>query len=181
MATAKKKAGRSQVISPREYLSEGQVPETRKKRIIEREISRIYERDGTVSAQALVDEGRDESSPLHGFFEWRDEVAAEKYRLTQAYQMIQATKFVTFLTQSRNTRRQPRVTQRDTVRVRALLPGLNRGEFKMRNEVLSETDMRQKLVQRKLGVLQTWCNSVVDIKELNRIRTLIERELNQAV
>lgn len=52
------------------------------------EFDRIYEKYGELTTQAVVDENRSESSPLHGCFEWRDDVAAEKYRQQQAGAMI---------------------------------------------------------------------------------------------
>ena len=48
----------------------------------------IYNRDGEVKASVLVDEARPEESPAHPAFEWRDEVAAEEYRLYQARHLI---------------------------------------------------------------------------------------------
>lgn len=37
---------------------------------------------------SLLEASRDPSAPLHDEFEWRDDVAAEKYRLAQAQSMI---------------------------------------------------------------------------------------------
>lgn len=48
----------------------------------------IYERDGEVRASVLVDEARPKSSPAHPFFEWKDSVAAQEYRLIQARKLI---------------------------------------------------------------------------------------------
>ena len=42
------------------------------------------EQRGTLTPAALVDEARPEDSPIHDSFEWDDEVAAEKYRQSQA-------------------------------------------------------------------------------------------------
>ena len=41
-----------------------------------------------LTPQALVDASRDEEAPLHDEFEWRDDVAAEKYRCDQAAKII---------------------------------------------------------------------------------------------
>lgn len=54
------------------------------------ELERIYKRDGIISPSAVVDDSRPESAPLHGCFEWRDDVAAEKYRETQAAKIIRS-------------------------------------------------------------------------------------------
>lgn len=54
----------------------------------------IRKRDGKLTAPAVVDEARPEESVLHEDFEWRDEIAAEKYRQQQARQMISAVRIV---------------------------------------------------------------------------------------
>lgn len=41
-----------------------------------------------LSPQSLVDANRDEYAPLHGEFEWNDDIAAERYRETQASYII---------------------------------------------------------------------------------------------
>lgn len=54
----------------------------------------IRKRDGKLTAPAVVDEARPEESALHEDFEWRDDIAAEKYRQQQARQMISAVRIV---------------------------------------------------------------------------------------
>ena len=54
----------------------------------------IRKRDGKLTAAAVVDDARPEESVLHEDFEWRDEIAAEKYRQQQARQMISAVRIV---------------------------------------------------------------------------------------
>lgn len=46
------------------------------------------EAEGRLTAKALLDESRDEDSPLHGEFEWDNGIAAEKYRENQARHII---------------------------------------------------------------------------------------------
>lgn len=55
---------------------------------VEKVVQNIYDRDGEVRASVLVDEARPEDSPAHPAFEWRDDVAAEEYRLYQARHLI---------------------------------------------------------------------------------------------
>lgn len=44
--------------------------------------------DNKISPQELLEKARNENSELHKCFEWDDSVAAEKYRLIQARQII---------------------------------------------------------------------------------------------
>lgn len=50
------------------------------------------EAEGRLTARDLLEESASETHPLHSVFEWSDTVAAEKYRLIQAQQMIGALK-----------------------------------------------------------------------------------------
>lgn len=52
------------------------------------EFDRIYDKYGEITTKAVVDESRDDCSVLHSCFEWDDSIAAEKYRQTQAGEMI---------------------------------------------------------------------------------------------
>ena len=45
-------------------------------------------RDGQLTASGILKEAEKATSPLHGLFEWDDNVAANEYRLTQARQVI---------------------------------------------------------------------------------------------
>lgn len=53
-----------------------------------RELLRIYDRDGKLTQEQVVAEATDPSSPLHTHFEWNDDVAAHRWRLNQASELI---------------------------------------------------------------------------------------------
>ena len=48
----------------------------------------IEQRDGEVTKESLLEESRPKDAPTHDLFEWNNKVAAEKYRLAQAGQVI---------------------------------------------------------------------------------------------
>lgn len=48
------------------------------------ELERIYDERGKLDPPDIVEESRPDGAVLHPCFEWRDEVAAEKYREEQA-------------------------------------------------------------------------------------------------
>ena len=54
------------------------------------ELQRIYERDGVIEPETVVAESQTPSAPLHSCFEWADEKAAHKHRITQAQNIIRA-------------------------------------------------------------------------------------------
>lgn len=53
------------------------------------QMERLSETVG-LSPQTLLDANRSPDAPLHGEFEWNNEIAAEKYRLTQASYLIRS-------------------------------------------------------------------------------------------
>lgn len=54
------------------------------------ELHRIYQEKGRLDAPDIVDESRPVDAPLHPCFEWNDVVAAEKYRETQAQNIVRS-------------------------------------------------------------------------------------------
>lgn len=54
------------------------------------ELERIYATHGRLEPSDIVDESRDEQAPLHRCFEWNDAAAAEKYRQSQAANIIRS-------------------------------------------------------------------------------------------
>lgn len=56
------------------------------------ELVRLWERDGKLTAEAIVSEATDPDSPLHPTFEWDDDQAAHRWRLSQAEHLIRRYK-----------------------------------------------------------------------------------------
>ena len=54
------------------------------------ELERIYETNGVLTPEAVVDDARPDDAPLHSHFEWDDALAGEQYRLVQARHLIRA-------------------------------------------------------------------------------------------
>lgn len=48
--------------------------------------------EGRLSPNVVVEEAASEDSPLHGYFEWDEQTAAHKYRITQARDLIRSVK-----------------------------------------------------------------------------------------
>lgn len=56
------------------------------------ELRRLYERDGYLSPEQVLAAAQDETSPLHGHFEWDDGEAGNAWRLHQARTLIMRCK-----------------------------------------------------------------------------------------
>lgn len=52
------------------------------------EFERLYEENGKLDPKDVVDASRDKNALLHDYFEWDDTIAAEKYRVHQAGDII---------------------------------------------------------------------------------------------
>lgn len=56
------------------------------------QLQSIYDEHGKLTPKIVLDEARDEEHPLHARFDWDDTTAAEKWRLSQAHELIQSVK-----------------------------------------------------------------------------------------
>lgn len=54
----------------------------------------IYDQSGKLTPELVVDVAKDESHPLHHRFEWDDTIAGEKYRRSQASELIRSVEVV---------------------------------------------------------------------------------------
>jgi hypothetical protein len=57
-------------------------------------LKHIQTRDGSIQAQAVVDEARPKDNPIHPAFEWRDKLAAEEHRRWQARQLVRSIRVI---------------------------------------------------------------------------------------
>jgi tRNA A37 N6-isopentenylltransferase MiaA len=62
--------------------------------IVGETLADIEDRHGVIDPHTVVDESRPEDAPLHPVFEWRDEVAAEKWRLEQARRVVRSVEII---------------------------------------------------------------------------------------
>lgn len=55
-----------------------------------KELERIREKYGTLEAEKVVEESKDDSSVLHSIFEWDEKKAADSWRVNQAKALIRS-------------------------------------------------------------------------------------------
>jgi hypothetical protein len=146
-----------------------------KRDIVEAELERLVAKHGSITSELVLQEASSPKHPLHGFFEWDDAAAAAKFRIEQAYRMIQSSRFVVFL------RTEGAPPQAAPVRqsMRGLIPGAAGEGFKFRKQVLSEAEQRASFVERKKRELEGWCSSVVDVEEFGTLRAQILNALHE--
>ena len=62
--------------------------------VIGEALADIEDRHGVINPNTVVDESRPENAPLHPVFEWRDEIAAENWRVEQARRVVRCVEVV---------------------------------------------------------------------------------------
>ena len=149
------------------------VTRERKQVLVDRALHAIVEERGTVTTAIVLEEASKPEHPLHAFFEWRDDVAARKWREVQCYQLIQSCRAVATIIE-RQGDGPPQIV--GTASVRELVSPFRSEGFRMRREALNEVDSRRALIERKVGQLRSWCRESIDISALDELRTgILER------
>jgi hypothetical protein len=146
------------------------VKREKKQVVVEKALDAIYEKHGTLSTELVIEEAKDPNHKLHRFFDWDDEVAGKKWRETQAYALIMATKFVVVLNGQQNG---PPKVMGASVEVRKFVNGFHGEGFKMRNDAVNDDETRRGMVEKKIAVLKSWCRETVDLEELKELREMI--------
>lgn len=148
----------------------GKEKRERKSVIVDRELEKIYKRRKVVTVEAVLAEAEKPTHPLHSYFEWDDQAAAQKYRIVQAYSLIMASKFVVSLIE--NEEITPKQVK-GTAQVRRLVSSFRGEGFKMRVDALRDAESRAAIIEAKKSQLRSWCNSTIDIHELEPLRQTI--------
>lgn len=116
---------------------------------------------GRLTAKALVEESRPENAPLHGEFEWDDQVAAEKYREVQGGNLIRSLVI----------RREDKPTE--TVRAFVnVTQSFANPSYTPINIVMEQKDGRARLIQQaylELKAFQMKYQSLIDLASVTPI------------
>ena len=121
--------------------------------------------DGKLTAQAVVDAAREESSPLHGYFEWDDNKAANEYRLLQARKLIRVV-----VQPCEPLDNQPMHVYQSLVTDR-VVPG---GGYRTTEAILSTEAWRNTLLEQAKRELVGVRNKYASLTELAKVWTAID-------
>lgn len=127
---------------------------------VQRALEQLYDRDGSLSPHAVVEEADDPKSPLHPLFDWNDEKAAMAHRLNQARQLIRVA--VTVLPSVAN---QP-------VRQFVSLSDLRRtgtGSYLATAEIVSDPERRELALRDALTALMSMQKRFRYLSELSPV------------
>lgn len=118
----------------------------------------VLANENNLTPEAVLNIAKDENSSLHNLFEWNDEIAAEKYRLSQARQIIQQIVVVN---------NHPNAEARE---IRAFVTeSKNNGHYQLITTVIEDPITYEVLLKRAKLELQAFKDkykSIVEFKEL---------------
>lgn len=138
--------------------------------IVGRTIENIEKEKGECTARMLLEEARAEESPIHELFEWDDSIAAEKYRLKQATEIITAVAVVI----------EDNVDTPKKVRAFANVGSRRKGSFIPMTTALAKEESRKIILQHALEELSEFKAKYRDLQELATIFAEIEK-LQEAI
>lgn len=121
------------------------------------------EKAGGLTPKRLLDANRDESAPLHNEFEWRDDIAAERYRENQARHIIACLCV-----------RAETTTGEQSEPVRAFLTTTLEPEYKSLNVILRSADSRSAMLAMALKELKAFQNKYKALAELKPLFDVME-------
>ena len=122
-------------------------------------IHRIEKEHGECTAKLLLDEARGKKSPIHQLFEWDDTIAAERYRLRQATDIITAIAVV-----MDEGKEEPQM-----IRAFANVGAKNDGSFISMHKALSSEESRRIVLSHALDELKAFKAKYANLKEFVKI------------
>lgn len=126
---------------------------------------------GDVTPQALLDDAKDEKSPLHDGFEWSDRAAAAAYRLQQAGHILRSL-IIEVTLRPGNTRQMRAFVSVERVPDRPTYTSLE--------SAMSDKELRAQIVGRAWRELISWRERYIEYKELARMAGLVKEEYDRA-
>ena len=141
------------------------------------EVCESLESDGMLTPGNLVDVSRPEDAPLHKAFEWDDNIAAEKYRETQASYIIRSIEVVpesigkpTRAWVSLGNKRQKSLGSKKDVPKR---------QYHAISRVMNDDEKRARLLEQAYSELRSFKRKYETLSELASVFTVIDELVTQ--
>lgn len=131
------------------------------------ELDRIYKKNGKLDPSDIVEESKNKTAPLHDCFEWDDKVAAEKYRIKQAGDLVRC--IVTVMNNENG---------KEPVKVRAFVHV--ESNYTPIEVVSSKPEMMDLLLKAAISELNSFQKKYSNLQELSRVFGEIQR-LNEYI
>lgn len=138
-------------------------------------LEHIMRRKGRLTPQVVVEDAKPKGSPLHDYFEWNNDLAAEQYRTMQAKEIIASVYIV-----------QPSAVASEPVVARAFVSVDHNADahYEPIATVLSDAAMYAQVCRRAHAELVSFQERYADFFSLKQIgekaAAAVEKELEQA-
>jgi len=143
--------------------------EDAKAQVVGERLATIERKKGVLKAEFVVDDARNEKSPLHSYFEWDDSAAAKQHRLHQARHLISHIHVKTVGN---------RDIQHPTRAFVNLRPGPEEDrQYENIMSVMSDEMKRGRLLSRAKEELSSWRSRYEDLNEFANLFPVIDRVL----
>ncbi len=130
-----------------------------------RELDRLTKVNGGLTAENVVGSARARASPLHSFFEWKDSVAAQRYRLEQARHLMRCV-VVLYDDMPLKTDEPIRAFIAFAKHPESLRDD---GRYVAMHQILTDAELREQLVDEALAEHIRWEKRYAHLKEIAEI------------
>lgn len=127
-----------------------------------------------LTAEQVVDDARDESSPLHSCFEWDDTVAAEEYRKEQARYLLRALVVVSEPDESDASHEDRYETAIRAHRAYVVVREEGDDRYVPTVRAMSDEELRKQVLAQALAELRAVQRKYAELHELARVFAAID-------
>lgn len=124
---------------------------------------------GSITPEEVLEDAKNKTSPLHGYFEWDDSLAAEKWRVTQANYLLRSIEIV--VTRSDGTEMQVR-------QYYSIIEETEQGQtqsYYMLGVVLNDAEKRAAVIADAFREVENWRLRYEQYSEFNEICGVIKK------
>lgn len=119
---------------------------------------------GELTPRDVLDDARNDNSPLHTFFEWDDSAAAEEYRLQQARGLIRSVVAI-YVSEDKPATR---------VKAYVHIPEPGTPHYRETGHAMSLSKTRKMVLDQAWRELQSWRRRYADLKEFSDLVKVID-------
>jgi hypothetical protein len=132
-------------------------------------LAELHNGNDEITPEIVLDDAKDRSSPLHGLFNWDNKTAAHQHRLWQARHLLRSVIVIYDVSPDR-----PPEEMHAYVKLTAL-EDEDRTPYYAMPRVLSDKDLRARLIAQALHEVEAWRMRYERLTELGEIFAAIDR------
>lgn len=136
-------------------------------------IKNLEAEHGTVTSEIFLESARDESSEMHKLFEWDNSVAAEKYRVMQAAQIIVSIRVTTIDDDGKKS-------EPSRVFVNVAKEHNRNCQYVQINTAMEEQNTRDQVLKHALTELSWFRSKYGQLQEMARVIRAIDAVLEES-